>query len=324
MPASQRDIAQKLGISVSAVSMALRNSPRISTEMRQQVQALASELGYQTPHAEAGHIRQIAFVTPYQVDNAFFADILKGAEAECRAQQVMLRYTLLDRFDQPKIPAIREEEGILMVGEVDKTAVEKLQTLGVPLVLVEYNLPHLGLDRVLIENYGAMLMLAHRLVNLGHTRVLYLTGRLSVPSFRERLQGFQDGAQELGLTFETLSCQDADVNSSELAVQGWIATPNHLDASVIVASNDHLAVGAMYALQQAGLRVPMDISVVGFDDLPLAKEVRPSLTTIRVPREQMGRLAVRRLLKQAQTPEETPYGLVLYTEWVERDSLRAI
>lgn len=323
MTASQRDIAERMGISVSAVSLALRNSPRVSEETRQRVLELARELSYPIPVAEGPTpVRQVAFVTQFQLSNQFFAEILSGAEMECRLHNIHLRYTQIATLADFQPTQFSGVDGLLLAGEMEEEVVQALMALDKPLVLVEHNLAYLPLDRVLVENIGGMQQIVQRLYRLGHRKIGFLCSGQPVTSFHERRFGYQQTMADLNLEPVMIVCQTAEVDSGELAMSHWLANPDRPQITALIGCLDALAVGALHALQQAGLRVPEDISVTGFDDVNIAREVRPALSTCRVPRELLGQLAVRQFLNRLQEPDAPFVGLLVPTEWVERASVR--
>jgi DNA-binding LacI/PurR family transcriptional regulator len=204
------------------------------------------------------------------------------------------------------------------VGSIDEQTVLQLREIGRPLVLIDNNLPHLGLDRVLIENVGSSYRTVMWLVGLGHRQIACLSGPQDHPSFRDRLLGYRMAIADLGLRSIELRCEGPLlVRGAGKAITERLATHDGPGFSALIACNDEAAIGAMNALQDHGLQVPGDVSVVGFDDIDMARVVRPALTTCHVQRELLGMLGVRRLLERAGDPEAPPLSLVVDTHLTE-------
>jgi DNA-binding LacI/PurR family transcriptional regulator len=323
-----QDIAAQLNLSLATVSLALRDSPQIGEDTRQRVRNLATELGYVqrarlVPRSE---LRHITFVNPFAISNFFYSAVLRAAEAECRRQNIALHFLQLeDRLNVADLMRYGENQGILLVGTIDEQIVREVKESGLPTVLVDNNLPHIGLDRVLIENIGGTYQLTSRLIALGHQRIMLLRGPDDVPSFRERMIGYRTAMQRAGLpALEFPGNGPVVIGTAERTLLNWLDAGTPLECTAIVALNDEQAIGVIHQLQDHGVRVPEDISVVGFDDIETAQIVRPALTTCHVPRELLGQTAVRCLIERARTPDAPTQAIVHDTVVVERASTRAL
>jgi DNA-binding LacI/PurR family transcriptional regulator len=325
MSVRQQDIAEHLGLSISTVSLALRDAAQVAEETRLRVRDAATQLGYvyrprQTTRTD---IAQMAFITRLAPSNAFYAAVLSGAERECRAFNIALHYTRLDDADTWRPAHYNDAEALLLVGTIDEPTVLRLRDLGHPVVLLDNNLPHVGVDRVLTENVGSLRRVVARLASWGHQRIAFMTGPDDHPSFHERLIGYRDAIANLGLQPIELVCRSTTPGSGEQTIVDWLAAHGEPCFSALIVFHDEAAIEVMHALQDRGLRVPEDVAVVGFDDIEMARVVRPALTTCHVPRELLGALAVRRLIERAADPQSPPLAVVIDTIFVERASARA-
>jgi LacI family transcriptional regulator, repressor for deo operon, udp, cdd, tsx, nupC, and nupG len=319
-----RDIADHLGISVSTVSLALRAAPQIAEETRIRVRDAAAQLGYvHRPRLSVRtELAQVAFITQAAPDNVFYAAVLSGAERECRRHKIALHYTRIDDSPELALAQYSQSDGLLVVGSVNEQVIDRLRELERPMVLIDNNLPFLGLDRVLIENASSLYRTVAYLARLGHRRIAHLSGPLWHPSFRERRQGYYAAIADLGLEPIEIPWQSLDVQEIARALVEELQASGQLRFSALITCNDLAAITALHTLQESGVHIPNEISVVGFDDIDVAAVVRPALTTNHVDRELLGELGVRRLVERANDSDAPALALVLETLFVERSSAR--
>jgi DNA-binding LacI/PurR family transcriptional regulator len=324
MSVRQQDIAEHLGLSVSTVSLALRDATQVSEETRVRVRDAATQLGYvyRPRPTLRTEIAQMAFITRLDPSNVFYTAVLSGAERECRSQDIALHYTRLEDLSPRARIQYSDAEALLVVGTIDEQTVLRLQGLGRPMVLIDNNLPHLGLDRVLIENIGSVYRLVRRLFSSGHRRIGFMAGPSVQPSCRERRLGYQAAIASLRRAPIELGCDSTDHGAAERAMTGWLATHREIGFSALVVFHDEAAAEVIHVLHDHGLHVPDDVAVTGFDDIELARLVRPALTTCHVYRELLGMLGVRRLIERSVDPDTPPLAQTVDTVIIERASAR--
>jgi LacI family transcriptional regulator len=325
MSVRQQDIAEHLGLSVSTVSLALRDAAQVAEETRLRVRDAATQLGYtyRPRQLTRTDITQMAFIARLDPSNVFYGAVLTGAERACRNLNIALHYTRLDD-SSARIPShYSDAEALLVVGTIDEPTVLRLKDLGRPMVLLDNNLPQVGLDRVLTENFGSLYQVVIRLVRWGHSRIAFMSGPDDHPSFHDRLLGYRAAITDLALQPIEIRCSSTQHGTSKQAIADWMAARGEPGFSALIVFHDLAAIEAIHELQDHGLRVPEDIAVVGFDDIDLARVVRPALTTCRVHRELLGALGVRRLIERAADPNAPALALTLDTVFVERASARA-
>jgi DNA-binding LacI/PurR family transcriptional regulator len=325
MSVRQQDIAEHLGLSVSTVSLALRDASQVAEETRVRVRDAATQLGYNYRPRQfmRTEITQMAFITRLDPGNVFYAAVLSGAERECRNLNIALHYTHLDEPPMRRLSHYSDAEALLVVGTIDEASVRRLKDLGRPTVLIDNNLPHVGLDRILTENFSSLYRVVQRLASWGHRRIAFLMGPDDHPSFHDRLLGYRAAMADLGLQRIELNGGDTCRGASERALGAWMAAHSELGFSALIVFHDEAAIEAIHRLQDLGLCVPDDVAVIGFDDIDMARVVRPALTTCHVHRELLGALGVRRLIERAADPKAPALSLVLDTVFVERASARA-
>jgi DNA-binding LacI/PurR family transcriptional regulator len=323
---TQRDIADQLGVSVMTVSLALRGDAQISDATRAQVVELAEEMGYvyHPRKSAAPQTTQVAFIGRYSATSAFYLAVLHGAERACQEHGLALHYVQLEEAVQ-RFVFQETTDALMMVSSIDAATIDRFRGLGLPMVLVDNNLPHLSLDRVLIENFDSVYRTVLKLVEWGHRRILFVCGPDEIPSFRDRARGYRAAMVDLGLEPMEMTCgYNSTVEGAREQMAQWLDQSGPPACTALVACNDKTAIGAMQALQGVGLLVPEDISVIGFDDIDMAGVVRPALTTVHVHRELLGEMGIWMLLERMEHPSRPPMTLALETDFVERESAQPL
>lgn len=318
-------------MSISTVSLALRGAPQVAEQTRRRVHDVAAELGYEyrprrglLPDSVPTQLTRLTFSMPCGPMEPFYTNILAGAESECRRHGIELHYSHMEQTASEVIRQHEQAQAILLVGTVDEETVVRLQHLGKPMVLVDNNLPHLGIDRVLTENVGSLYRVVIQLAEWSHTRIAFLRG-LDAPSLNERWQGYRAAIDRLGL--ETIELwRDGDISGSAKVwtLENLLSGGGPLPFSALVCFNDSAAIRAIHTLQDHGLDVPGDVSVVGFDGVDMSRMTRPALTTCQVQRMLLGRMGVQRLIERAGDPTAPAQAQVLDTIFIERASTRSM
>ena len=297
----QADIAAAAGVSVSTVSRVLTNEPGISETIRQHIFKVASDLGYPlktTTEAETGGLALIASDSVTGGLSIFYEGILEGLRAGA-AERGMRFDIRLVREARTEPDLVKEylqtagAEGLFLVGiDPSEELCRWLEASGTPTVLVNGTAPKLRFDGVSPSNFFGAYNATRRLIDAGHRRILHLTGSHR-QTIRERIRGFEaavasvEGAEGriVPMNFRGSSSHEAHDKTAEIlaAGEGYTAA---------FCMNDFIAVGALDAAIEAGLRVPEDFAIVGFDDLPCALMTNPRLATMRVDRAALGREAI--------------------------------
>jgi DNA-binding LacI/PurR family transcriptional regulator len=325
------DVARRAGVSTATVSRTLRGLPNVAEETRSRVLRAAADLSYVvSPIASRLASRRtsaVGLLVPY-ASRWYFGQVLAGAEAVLReAGMDLLLYNLGDLAARERFfdhqPLRRRVDGVLVVA-MPLTASEDaaLRALGVPVVFVGSPGPAGG---VRIDDRGAVRVAVRHLTSLGHRRIgmisTYADQNMWLPVAHERRQGYLEGLAEAGLP------ADPDlVVSVPFGLPGGESAMRRLLAlrprpTAVFAESDELAFGALAALRRAGVAVPAEVSIVGFDDHELAALL--DLTTVRQRVPDQGALAARVLLRALSRPEVASEELVLPTELVVRATTAA-
>jgi LacI family transcriptional regulator len=328
---SSSDVATLAGVSRTTVSFVLndRADANISAATRERVLAAAAQLGYQ-PHAAArglagGRSHTIGLVLRQSAEqvaeDALLAETLRGISGAARAQGYRVLVEPFGAHDGSYGDLIRSHraDGLVVSGpRVDDAELQDLASAGAPIV-VQGTLPGVDAPSVDVDNVDAARMAVRHLIGLGHRQIACVTNAsLSYTAARDRLEGYRAALADAGIPENGQLVAEADFSaaSGRRAMAGLLA--NDGITAVFVAS-DVVAFGAIAAIRDAGLRVPDDISVVGFDDIPLAAYFDPPLTSIRLPAHDLGR-AVGTALLDHITGRSVEARTVLPTELVIRSS----
>lgn len=337
MRATIKDIARALNVNVGTISRALNDKPGVSPDLRKKIVRKAADLNYR-PN---GHARGLVThrtetigllsgaETSSFLSNPFYAGVFAGIEAESREHNYALMFASASGMSPisvgqlPKFIVEHRVDGVLIVGAVEPAVVSTLKSSGRPFVLVDYHLAEQDLDTVVTNNARGGRAATEHLIGLGHRHIAFIGGGpLDRGNFFERLQGYREALKAAGIPLRQELIREGDI------VGGYETTQAVLDAapeiSAIVACNDANALAAIAALRSRGLRVPEDVSVIGFDDIPAAQESWPPLTTMRVDKIAMGRKAAQRLLQKLEEGDvSAPHQIVFAPDLVVRGSTAA-
>lgn len=324
------DVAREAGTSYSTVSRVFSNSGKVAEVTKRRVIEVADELGY-VPNKQArslagGKTHAIGILVP-RFDNGYVSSVVNGIDDEIAGTDYNILLYTTHRADQDEARYVNRiindlAEGlIILLPRHSETYLNALAAKNFPYVFVD----HQGVSETSISitatNFRGAYDATEYLINLGHQRIAFITGHLDVRSGLDRLHGYRAALQDYGIEVEAELIQNGDF----LPQSGYIKTQDLLNLkelpTAIFASNDLMAFGVMNAITDAGLSVPEDISVIGFDNIPQTELFRPRLTTIHQPLTEMGRIATRMLLQQIEDPSKVPHqGTLLATELVIRDS----
>lgn len=327
-----REVARLAGVAPITVSRVINHSGYISDQTRQKVEAAVSQLGY-VPNTLSQSLRwkqtgMLALLLT-DVTNPFWTTVARGVEDA--ASEAGYHVILCNTDESPEKQASylsallqKRVDGILLVpARDDLEDIQQALKLHVPLVVLDRRLKQQLVDSVRCDSEQGAYQLTRLLLERGHRQITLLTGPEEVATAADRFQGYRRALREAGLgeTAETVFHGTFTVESGqEMAYRALAANPR---PTAIVAGNNFIAIGMMQALRQAGIRMPEDISVVGFDDLPVSLLIDPFLTVAAQPAYEMGQEALKMLIQRlAGNQGESPREVVLPIEVIERKSVR--
>lgn len=328
-----REVASRAGVSPTTVSHVINNTRFVSAEARQRVLDAMAELNYR-PNVLArslrrGETRTLGLILPDSA-NPFFAEIARAIEdaAFSAGYNVILGNSeneLAKEQVYVDVLVNKQVDGLIFVATGDHSpSLEHLTRNGLPVVVVDRRLSNLEVDTVLTDNLQGGLSAARYLLNLGHRRIACITGPSNLTPSAERVIGYRRALEEHGLPVEENLIRKGDFHPRSgyhAAVELIRSQP---PPTAIFICNDMMAIGALRALSEAGLRVPQDCSLIGFDDIELASFITPPLTTIRQDKAALAEAAVTLLLERIAEPDLPARTRILPTQLIERLSTRRI
>lgn len=332
MKVSIKKISEVTGFSPATVSNALNYKRGVNADTAAKILKTAHDLGY----FEDNRITKVKFVMFKKngvvvEDTPFFPSLISGVEQECRACGMEMLLCNLDKRDPDYREQVRwlmsdKASAVILLGtEMMDEDSELIWGLNCPLVVIDYWKEDMSFDAVLINNADAARMATEYLVANGHTEIGYLQGRMRIKPFRSRSVGFQTALQKsmLPLKCEYVVTLSPTMDGAYEDMRTFLSKNPPLPTAFF-ADNDIIALGAMKAMSERGIRIPEDISIVGFDDLTFSSISNPPLTTLRVPKQEMGRMAVRRLRDIIQDNDGVKLKTQVCTQFIERASVKKI
>lgn len=330
MKVSIRTISEITGFSPATVSNALNRKKGVNKETSDEIVRIAKQMGYSN-ETKISRIKLVIYKrTGLIIDNSpFFSNLLEGVETECRVSGYEMTVCNLDRRSdayEQRLDEILEDKttGVIMLGtEAMDEDFGRFKDAKCPLVILDSWCTSMDFNGVLINNADSAKNAVEYLIRKGHKQIGYLRGAFRIKAFSARANGFARGLYKHGVTnnekfIVTLS------TTMDGAYRDMLAYLNQRPTlpTAFFADNDMIALGAMKALIEKGYRIPEDISLIGFDDLSSCEISTPRLTTIRVFKQEMGQMAVRRLLDVVKDGNPIRTKTQICTEFVERDSVK--
>lgn len=326
------DVAREAGVSYSTVSRVLNGFEFVKEATRQRVLEAAERLGYvanlQARSLAGGRSQIIGILVP-GLDNSYVGEIVRGVDEELGREHYDLMLYTTHRGHGNEVAYVHAvanglADGLLLVVPLVPSAyLSALPYEDFPHVLIDQSDPGGTSSIVESTNWQGAYDATKYLIQLGHQRIGFIAGEMQLSSAVERLRGYKDALKDHNIAVDPALIHEGNfvIGGGYERAAKLLDLPNRPTA--IFASNDLSAFGAMHAVRDRGLRIPDDISLIGFDDIPQTLMTYPKLTTVRQPLAQMGRVAARMLLEQINSPGTAPRRVTLPTELVIRDSCKA-
>lgn len=334
MAVTIKDIADKVQVSPSTISRVFNNPDSVATDTKEKVLKVAYELGYKfkkSKQVDDQDEKNICIVNSH--NNIFtipyYVHLISGVESRLREYNYNLIFktttgNIEDDFDEIMNLYTREKiDGLILTGHrIPKELILKLNDTDIPIVLLDNNLWDENIDCVVNDNASGAKKMVNYLIDQGHQEIAFF-GSSRHTCFYERFKGYQDGLREAGIELaeEFVYFCYPDFTGDE----GYKAAHDFLEKlpkipSAILVSNDHLAFKLIRAVTDLGYKIPEDVSIVGFDNTDMAKDVIPPLTTVKIFKEEMGDLAAKRLYELIHGENLKPIKITLTVEPVIRES----
>lgn len=328
-PITIADVARKAGVSKQTVSRVINGRPDVAPDTRQRIQALIHSMGYEPdPIARSmkGRTHTIGILTPNLLDINFSA-IVQAAQAEAHQQGF---FTLIasaqNDFDVPPLlneMLTRRIDGLIVINPRDDNRYRQLLPLienGMPIVYIKNSPVNERVSAVCLDDVTGGNLATRYLTSLGHKTIAVIIGPENEECTKNRLEGFYNALSEAEIQAEQRLLVQGDWSSQSGSNAVSKLLDYKVDFTAIFAHNDRMAIGAIHCLQKAGLQIPDDVSVVGYDDLPLSAYLNPPLTTIHQPFSDFGKIGVQLLVETIHQSGKTPKIVRLEPSLTIRDS----
>ncbi|KAB2925611.1 MAG: LacI family transcriptional regulator [Bacteroidetes bacterium] len=333
MKTTIKQVAEKAGVSIATVSRVINGFENVNAETRERIMKVVAELKYTPNLAARGLIMKrteaIGLLLP-DLHGEFFSEVIRGVDEAVQRQQYHLLVSSSHNDTKEIEAALRFMRGrvdaiIVMSPQVDSDLLLSNLPKGLPVVLLNCHLNNPHFDSIVIDGFGGARDMVSYLLGIGHTRIAVIKGGENNLESQERLRGYRTAFINHGMTYNKSLEFDGDFTEAS----GYEAAREVLELeerpTAIFAFNDSMAVGAIGAIREAGLRIPNDISVCGFDDIPVAKYLSPSLTSVHVPIHDLGVMAVNRVFDRLQNKGKTSAAHILVPTTLQiRTSCRKI
>lgn len=332
-----KDIASKLGVSTTTVSLIINNRPcRVSDKTRQEVLDLVKKYHY-TPSFSARALvtkktETIGLIVP-DISNPFFAELAKGVERA--SQQAGYSIILCNSDNQPEkdvknaaLLISKQVDGLILapsMGNQDTDSITQFNRLmeqtKLPVVLADRMLPDSDYNSVLIDNHLGGYQATHYLVELGHRKIGCVTGPIDVDSSCKRFEGYRDALDRHGIHLDDALIYHGDYQTES----GFLAAEELIekDITAIFACNDLMAFGCIRKASQLGLTPGKDISIIGFDDISLCSFLEPSLSTVKQPLYEMGKSSFQLIKKMIDKSQSGAESIMLPPSVIVRETTGA-
>lgn len=319
------DVASHAGVSKATVSRVINNNPKVNDQIKQRVLQSVKELGYR-PNAVARNLANstsnvIGLILP-DITNPYFPIIARGIEDA--AHRVGFSLFICNTDNSPSIEREYIEKmmdqqvgGIILISSIlDEKKVSELSELNIPFVLCDRFIKDTPFDTVSIDNYKASYEAVLHFIQKGHRHICHISGPSHVQSAEMRREAYVDAMKN----YQLEPCVRIGNFSYESGYELMKSILEERSPTAVFAANDLIALGAMYAIQEQGLSIPNDISVIGCDDILFAQMSNPKLSTIFVPAYEIGVSAVNMLVERIKGVRSTSKNLILDHQFIQRES----
>lgn len=327
-----KQISEMTGYSQATVSNVLNQKKEANEETVKRILSAAKELGY-TTSKKMDRIILVMYRKTGQVlmETPLILSLIDGVEKEGQKNHIetlIYNIYMMDDDYKTKLTSLLNEKKcgiILLATELDWEDIKPFESLEVPLVVVDAWFSEGNFTTVIMDNRSSFEKAVSYLIKKGHKKIGFIGSAISIRNFQERERGFRDAMAQNGLEIEEKYCikLHPTLNGAQETMKEYLRGKPELP-SAYVAINDIIALGAMKALKDQGYKIPRDVSILGFDNMPFGEISSPSLTTFNVLKEEIGQVATRLLISQNNERSRVPVKVEVLTELIERDSVNVI
>lgn len=329
-----KDIAKKSGVSIATVSFVINKTKPISAETKNRVLRTIKSLDYHPSKSarclvtgKTGNIGFILTNDHFLRTEPFYTRIFLGTEFEARSEGYYILLTSIkpdfNKMDTlPRFILNKSVDGVIIAGKIPNILISRLSTYNIPTVFVDF-IPHGNKSPlVLIDNIQGGLLATNHLIDLGHKNIAFISGDIDHPSLSDRLNGYKQALENakipiknnLIITNTNYPDRQNGFNSAKKLFT------NNKDVTAVFTGNDAIAIGVMHYLKDNGYKVPKDVSVIGFDDIEADIMLDPPLTTIRVPKVELGVEALRLIVNLLKNKKSIHKKILIPVDLIVRSS----
>jgi len=325
-----KDVAKKAGVSVSTVSKVINENYKVSEKTKRKVLKAIEELNY-LPNFTARSLvlkktQTIGVVLP-DIHGEFFSEVIKGIDKKARERGYHVLITSshsdIKELDEVLFSLVNGRvDGLIIMNPTLKTSyVESRLLKKLPIVLLNCCADMLDADIILIDNFTGAYNLTKHLLKHGHRKIAVITGPEDNTDSIERLRGYKTALIDLGIEPTQVLIFQGDFTEKSGYEAMRLITSLSERPTAVFALNDDMAIGAMMYAKKSGLKIPDDIAIAGFDDIPMASYIHPSLTSVHVPIDKVGILAAEKLLNRIEGKSDAKFSkTTLETTLIVRES----
>lgn len=329
-----KDVAKRAGVSIATVSFVINKKKSISIETKNRVLKAIKALDYH-PSSSAidlvsGKTGNIGFILTddhFLRTEPFYTRIFLGAEFEARNEGYYIILTSIrpDFNDQDPLPRFilnKSVDGVIIAGKIPSSLIKRISSYGLPTVYIDYVPPTNCCSLVLIDNIQGGLIATNHLISLGHKNIAFIGGDIKHPSLSDRLNGYKQALNNANIPIRNnLIIIDAKYpdrqNGYDSAKKLFTKNKN---ITAVFAGNDAMGIGILHYLKENGYRVPDDVSLIGFDDVESDLMLTPPLSTIRVPKIEMGSEALKLMASTIKNKKTLNKKILVPVELIKRES----
>ncbi len=327
---TMQDVARLAGVSIATASRVLNEVSTVNPDLAERVRLAMRELDYR-PNAVARNLRRnqtsLWAVIVSDIGNPFFTGLVRGIEdiAQGRGFSVVLCNSDEETAKEEqylKVAAAEKMAGVIISSSGRSRRLRSLVETGTPVVAIDRRLSQVDVDTVLVDNERGAQLATEHLIDAGFQRIACISGPRRVSTAADRLRGYQRGlrARRIAVDESLISLANFREEGGYRAMSALLALPHPPDA--VFAANNLMTIGAVECLVDHGITIPTQMGVVGFDEIPWAHLVRPSLTTVKQPTYEVGRTAALLLSERIAAPSRPKSVVSLLTELQVRESSR--
>ena len=332
-----KDVAKKAGVSISTVSLVINKKGYVAPETREKIITVIDELNYKPLHSarklatkRTGNLGYIVWDAHFSEVEIFYSQIFLGMEYAARdSDHYILLTTVKEEFDPkedlPRFLKYNDVDGVALAGRIPHSLIEYIENQGIPFVLIDYGIPGKVINSIIIDNYNGAFQAVDQLIKSGKKNIAFIGGSYYHPSVKERFRGYKDALESNGLgNSEYLKklCYSKNIETSpEIGVHGidYLLSQN-IEFDAVFCCNDTTAIGVLSGLKKHKIKVPEEVSIVGFDDITSSSFCSPTLSTVRVPKLDIGKEAYKLLTEIIENPNSTPHTRMISVEYIQRQS----